>query len=193
MIKLDLQFFGGRGAGSESSLFGGRGENNERGRRNPDLPAKMNRMYNGNNMSIDNTISVFEAAHKNAGSEHLIAYDDNGFVSVYTHGGKHAVGFFPDEVAGKHVIHNHPSGSHFSMKDLQNLSTTGEKSITATSRNGYRYTATKTAKFDAKGWSKALSTAKTSGDTSTIEGYNKAVHNWLKRNASKYGVDYTRN
>lgn len=191
MIKLNLQFFGGRGAGSETSLFGGQG-GGEGGKRNPDLPAKMNKLYNGNNMSVGHTISVFEAAHKDAGSEHLIAYDDNGFVSAYIHGGKHSVGFYLSDVEGKHVIHNHPSGSHFSMIDLKNLSTTGEKSITATSRKGYRYTATKTAKFDAKGWSKALSTAKTTGNIDTIEGYNKAVHNWLKHNASKYGVEYTR-
>lgn len=158
----------------------------------PDLPARMNKMYNGNNMSISNTVSTFESKHANSGTEHLIAYDDNGFVSTYTHGGKSAVGFTKDQVAGKHVIHNHPSGGHFSKVDLQNLSTTGMKSITATSATGVRYTAEKTNKFDAKGWSKALNEATTKLKVDNVEKYNQALHDWLTENAPKYGVKYTR-
>ena len=185
---------GGRGASAgSSSIWGDENDNTGRGgKMDPDFPARMNRLYNGNNMSISHTTSVFEAKHGNSKTEHLIAHDDNGFVSVYSHGGEHSVGFAPYQVAGKHVIHNHPSGSTFSMVDLTNLSTTEMKSITATSTKGHRYKAEKTDKFDASGWGKALKSAKTTVPITDMESYNNAVHGWLQNNAHKYGVKYTR-
>lgn len=181
---------GGRGTSVGHKLWGKEGRGHKAV---PDLPAKMNKMYNGNEMSISNTVSVFEREHANSDTEHLIAYDDNGFVSTYTHGGKGAVGFTKEQVAGKHVIHNHPNGSHFSKTDLKNLSTTGEKSITATSEiTRIRFTAEKTNKFDAKGWAKALDKASTKVNVDSVEAYNAAVHEWMSENAPKYGVKYTR-
>lgn len=180
---------GGRGSSVGHKLWGREGRGHKAV---PDLPAKMNKMYNGNEMSISNTVSVFEREHANSDTEHLIAYDDNGFVSTYTHGGKGAVGFRKEQVEGKHVIHNHPNGGNFSKTDLKNLSTTGEKSITATTPNGIRYTAEKTNKFDAKGWSKALDRATAKFEVNTLEDYNQALHGWLTENAPKYGVKYTR-
>lgn len=183
---------GGRGTSVGHKLWGDEKNGSVGGFATPDLPARMNKMYNGNNMSVSNTVSVFEGKHANSGTEHLIAYDDNGFVSTYTHGGQHSVGFTKEQIAGKHVIHNHPGGGHFSKMDLKNLSTTGMKSITATSAKGVRYTAEKTNKFDAKGWSKALDEATTKLKVDNVEKYNQALHGWLTENASKYGVKYTR-
>lgn len=136
-------------------------------------------------MSREHTLETFRKQHANSKTEHLIAMDDNGFVSTYQHGGKHSVGFIPSQVAGKHVIHNHPSGSHFSKQDLMNLSTTKQKGITATSAKA-TYTVTKTDKFDAKGFSKALETAKT-----TDSDYDRALDRFLKRNSSRYGYTYS--
>lgn len=158
----------------------------------PDLPARMNKLYNGNRMSVQHTMETFEKEHANSTSEHLIALDDDGFVSTYQHGGKHSVGFTLNQVEGKHIVHNHPSGSHFSHTDLENLSTTGMKGVTATSKSGYRYTATKTQKFNGTEWQKALSQAKTGKEIKTMDDYNNALHNWMSRNALKYGVEYTR-
>lgn len=180
-IKLD----GGRGSGSGESrgLFGDGGGG---GSFKPDLPARMNRMYNGNMTSQSNTLGTFRNAHATAKEEHLVAMDDDGFVSTYQHGGKSSVGFTPNQVAGKHVIHNHPGGSHFSKADLQALASTDSKSITATSRK-MTVRVEKGKNFDAKGFSKALDTAKT-----TQTDYNKAVDRFLKSNQKKYGYKYTK-
>lgn len=184
--NVNIHFDGGRGAsGSSRNLFGGQGGDLESARMDPDFPARMNRLYNGNNMSREHTLETFRKQHANSKTEHLIAMDDNGFVSTYQHGGKHSVGFIPSQVAGKHVIHNHPSGSHFSKQDLMNLSTTKQKGITATGSKA-TYTVTKTSKFDAKGFSKALETAKT-----TDSDYDRALDRFLKRNSSRYGYTYS--
>ena len=188
--KKDFKIYisGGRGTGSgrSTSLFGGQ-EGNATGRDNstPDLPARMNRMYNGNQMSAGHTLSTFRNEHATSKTEHLIAHDDDGFVSVYTHGGKNSVGFTPNQVEGKHVIHNHPNGSNFSKADLDNLAATGQKSIAATSKS-VTYKVEKNKNFDAKGFAKSLNNAKT-----TQTDYNKAVGDFLKRNQKKYGYTYT--
>ena len=188
--KKDFRIYinGGRGTGSgkSTSLFGGQ-EGNATGRDNstPDLPARMNRMYNGNQMSAAHTLETFRNEHATSKTEHLIAHDDDGFVSVYTHGGKSSVGFTPDQVEGKHVIHNHPNGSNFSKADLDNLAATGQKSIAATSKS-VTYKVEKNKNFDAKGFAKSLNNAKT-----TQTDYNKAVGDFLKRNQKKYGYTYT--
>ena len=187
---------GGRGAGAggeNGGMWDGMIEGDGGGNTTPDLPARMNRMYNGNNMSVEHTISVFEDKHGSSKTEHLIAHDDDGFVSVYSHGGKGSVGFTESQVAGKHVIHNHPNNSNFSKTDLMNLSTSKQKSITATSSKGHRYKAEKTDKFDAKGWENALNNAKPKNKITSMEDYNNELHNWMTQNAHKYGVKYTRN
>ena len=66
-----------------------------------------------------------------------------------------------------------------------NLSTTKQKGITATGSKA-TYTVTKTSKFDAKGFSKALETAKT-----TDSDYDRALDRFLKRNSSRYGYTYS--
>lgn len=187
--KKDFKIYinGGRGTGSRkgTSLFGGQDGAIGRGNFTPDLPARMNRMYNGNQMSAGHTLSTFRNEHATSKTEHLIAHDDDGFVSVYTHGGKNSVGFTPNQVEGKHVIHNHPNGSNFSKADLDNLASTGQKSIAATSKN-VTYKVEKNKNFDAKGFAKSLNNAKT-----TQTDYNKAVSDFLKRNQKKYGYTYT--
>lgn len=189
--KKDFKIYisGGRGTGSRkgTSLFGDQQDGNATGRDNstPDLPARMNRMYNGNQMSAEHTLSTFRGEHATSKTEHLIAHDDDGFVSVYTHGGKNSVGFTPNQVEGKHVIHNHPNGSNFSKADLDNLAATGQKSIAATSKS-VTYKVEKNKNFDAKGFAKSLNNAKT-----TQTDYNKAVSDFLKRNQKKYGYTYT--
>lgn len=178
-------------SGKGQSIFGGQ-DIGGGGKRIADLPAKMNRMYNGNNMSLSHTVEVFEAEHGTSKSEHLIAYDDDGFVSTYLHGGKSSVGFRIDDVKGKNVIHNHPNGSTFSAADIDSLVTGQMKSITATNTGTYRYTIRATAKADGAGFLKAMGKAKSTRDITTMDGYNAAVHTWLTNNASKYGYEYVR-
>ena len=182
----DLKIFtkGGRGAsGSGSSLFGGQAPGEWI--RHPDLPARMNRMYNGNKMSQDHTVETFRKQHAASYYESAIVYDNNGFVSSYVHGGLFSVGFYPHEVSGKNMIHNHPSGSNFSKGDLDSFAATNMRGLSATGTKA-TYTITKTDKFDAKGFSKAIDTAKT-----TDKDYNRAVDRFLKRNSKRYGYTYS--
>lgn len=182
---LKITTKGGRGAsGSASALFGSGGAEME-SPRNEDLPARMNRMYNGNKMSQEHTIETFRKQHAADSYESAIVYDNNGFVSSYVHGGLFSVGFYPHEVAGKHMIHNHPSGSNFSRADLESFASTKMRGVSATGTKA-TYTITKTDKFDAKGFAKALSTAKT-----TDKDYDRAVDRFLKRNSKRYGYTYS--
>lgn len=184
--NLNIRFDGGRGAsGSSRSLFGGQNSGGGGGPSTRDLPARMNRMYNGNRMSQEHTVETFRKQHANDSKESMIAFDDNGFVSFYAHGGASSVGFSPWEVAGKHTIHNHPSGSNFSKADLSSFASTQEKGMSATGTKA-TYTITKTSKFDAKGFSKALNNAKT-----TDSNYDRAVDRFLKQNSKRYGYTYS--
>lgn len=179
---------GGRGAGGQAkagSLFAGQ-ENRGKIRNNYDLPAKMNRMYGGNKQSFDNTLKNFKKSHLLDDSESAVTIDKNGFVSIYKHGSKSSVGWTENELAGKHVIHNHPNGSAFSRADLITTATTKATGITATGSK-YDYVFNKKHNFDAKGFVKAVNNASSkSGD------YNKDVHDFLKANAKKYGYSYSR-
>lgn len=179
---------GGRGAGGQAkagSLFAGQGEHRGRVRNNYDLPARMNKMYDGNKQSFDNALKTFKKSHLLSDSESAVTVDENGFVSIYKHGSKSSVGWYESELAGKHVIHNHPGGSHFSRVDLITTATTRATGITATGSK-YDYILKKTSKFDAKGFIKAVNTASGTGD------YNEDVHKFLKANAKKYGYTYSR-
>lgn len=182
---LNIKFEGGNGQSSErhsvfSSASMGEGANT------PDLPARMNKLYNGNKMSQEHTLETFREKHAAAKSESAIIMDSNGFVSVYEHGGSHSVGIDPAKAKGKHVIHNHPSGSHFSGADMEAFASTGVKAVTATGTKA-TYTVTKTAKFDANGFSKAIANAKT-----TSTDYDKGVHDFLSKASKKYGFIYER-
>lgn len=184
--KLDLQYFGGRGSASASgsSIFKGQRGGSGNAPSTPDLPAKMNKLYNGNKMSAQHTVSTFRSEHASSNTEHAIIYDDDGFVSIYKHGGKSSVGWTADELTGGHLVHNHPSGSNFSRADLDTWSTTGIKSITASSTK-VDYTVTKGSHFNSSGFLKGINNAK-----SNKSNYNDAVDEWLKANQKKYGYTY---
>ena len=180
---------GGRGAGGQAkagSLFAGQDGDRGKVRNNYDLPSRMNKMYGGNKQSFDNTLKTFKKSHLLSDSESAVTVDNDGFVSIYKHGSKSSVGWYESELAGKHVIHNHPGGSHFSRADLITTATTKATGITATGSK-YDYILKKTSKFDAKGFVKAVNTA--SGSTGD---YNEDVHKFLKSNAKKYGYTYSR-
>ena len=180
---------GNRG-GRRQSLFndgGGHG-----GTSNRDYPSRINK-----GKDVDSMLNDFNTKYGDDKIEHLIAYDDNGGVTALIHGDKNSVGFYPSEVEGKHVMHNHPQysdGSYgtYSQKDLLNLSETNEKSIGVRFGND-TWTVTKTKNFNAKGWSNALKNAKTYTDIKTMTDYNKAVKNFLMNNASKYGLEFREN
>lgn len=188
MVKVDLQFFGGRGTGSLTSTFKNSNASSG-GTTTEDLPARMNRMYNGNQMSQEHTIQTFKDAHLTSDTEHLIVFDDDGAVSVYRHGDSSSVSIDGIDLRGKTTLHNHPDSgwSHFSAGDLQTWADPyGEKRMVVTSRKA-DYTITKTSKFNSAGFLITMQNAKTKQTD-----YDKAVDAFLKRNAKKYGYTYTK-
>lgn len=182
-----LEYDGGRGSSSGGQM----GFGSAKGRRGNDhevlLPAELN-LDEAKGNSIQKVLNRFNKKYGSADREYGIAVDENGYVHQHIKGGKHSVGISGDK--GQTVIHNHPSGSNFSKQDLLSTASTKEKSLIATSSNGKTkgiYTFTKTDKFDAKGFIKAVNNA--SWDKKL--GYNKGAHQWLKANQKKYGYKYS--
>lgn len=185
-----LDWSGGRGSGSSSGKMGGgfgsAGEG--KGKSERLLNAELNLGVAGGN-SVDKVLGRFQSKYGNANREYAIAVDKDGYVKQHIKGGKHSVGIEGD--AGDTIIHNHPSGSNFSSADLHNFATTKIKSVVATSSNNKTkgtYQITKTDKFKAKEFDKAMSKAK--WDTNKY-GYNDGADWWLKKNQKTYGYTYT--
>ena len=138
--------------------------------------------------SVQAVMKRFLSKYGNANREYAVAIDENGYVQQHLKGGAHSVGIQGDK--GQIIIHNHPSGSNFSKKDLENIASTKAKGIIATSSNSKTkgtYTLIKNENFDAIGFKKGL-------DKATWDrklGYNKGASQWLKKNQKKYGYKYT--
>ena len=92
---------------------------------------------------------------------------------------------------GYTIVHNHPSGSHFSTTDLKSwISVPSQKRVVAVAKGSkIAYTVTKTSKFNAKGFGKALGKIKL--NTRSMADYNKSMESFLKQNAKKYGYNYS--
>lgn len=197
-IILDTETFynrldGGRGAssGGSSGEMGG-GFNHASGSGGESArevlhPAALNFGTSKGN-SVDAVLGRFQQKYGNADREYGIAVDQDGYVHEHIKGGATSVGVY----GGKDmtIIHNHPSGGNFSDSDLLAVARTNNKGIVATSSNTSKkstYKFEKTAKFDAKGFEKAVKSAKWNKNFS----YDKGADWWLKKNASKYGYKYT--
>ena len=180
---------GGRGSssGGTGNGFGSAGGGN--GKIEKLFPAELNfDVAKGNNP--EKALARFKQKYGDANREYGVMIDRDGYALEHNKGQKHSVGFYTD-VDGGTFIHNHPSGSHFSDTDLNTFANSKIKSLIATSSNKDLkgdYKITKTNKFDAKGFKKAMNNAKF--DDSTMEAYNKGADKWLKDNATKYGYKY---
>lgn len=124
-------------------------------------------------------------------SEWAYEVDDNGYVHQYVEGQAHSVAIGSRAKVGKGqrtmILHNHPSGGHFSDADLISTSMDARsKGIVATSTKA-QYTFEKGTHFKATQFVKAVKSAKLKGTS-----YDDAVDKWLKRNAKKYGYKYTK-
>lgn len=172
----------GDGKGKFGSASGARGKNSE-----ALLPAELN-LGEAKGNSFQSVLKRFQNKYGNANREYAVAIDENGYVHRHVKGGKHSVGISGDK--GQIVIHNHPSGSNFSLADLENVASTQAKGVVATSSNSTTkgtYTFIKTNRFKAKEFIKALNKAR--WDSS--KGYNKGADEWLRRNARTYGYKYS--
>lgn len=219
MLRIDLQFFGGRGSGSASSASGGGAGGVLMGGQ-PSLGlAGQTYFENGNRVSVEGTLNFWENKSKDLDHEELLMIGDDGFAVGYFKGNDTSVGFtMPDGMdAGTITLtHNHPYGGKdgrtiggsFSNADLNNHINLGLKETRATSQEGtYSFKATKGAKQNASGFQKALGrrqsevskkadakykAAQKKGSTkSYIDTYLETSHEWYQTNCSKYGYTYS--
>lgn len=212
MIKLDLQFFGGRGSGSASG--GGGGGNLVFGGPANQLGLAGQTYFEGNKVSVSGTVDYWENKSRDLDHEELLMIGEDGFAAGYFKGERGSVGFnIPNGVDPKKTVltHNHPvkqkdgrtiSGS-FSDADLTNHIKLGFKETRAVGVEG-SYSFKTTSKSNPTGFQKALGTRKSTvskaadkrytqpGNTkSYIDIYLEESHKWYSKNAGKYGYDYS--
>ena len=189
-VKID----GGRGSGSSNTKMGG-GFNHadQRGRKgteygNKEFPARLN-VAGQRYKSYDKTLSQFEKLYKKANIEYGATVDEQGYAQRLIKGGSTSVPISGGK--GEMIIHNHPSGGNFSDNDLITVASGNEKGIVATSSNvksnRMRYTFTKTSKFKAKEFIKAVKKAQ----WPTSMNYDKGADWWLRKNSKTYGYTYS--
>lgn len=182
---------GGRGAGDgtqKSFKFGSAGG----GDGTPDkqlLPAQANVRIKSKTMS--GAMEEFRNKHGNSDHEWAYEIDDNGYVHQYVEGKAHSVAIGSRGKVGKGqktmILHNHPSGGHFSDADLISTSMDARsKGIVATSTKA-QYIFEKGTHFKANSFIKAVKNANMKGKS-----YDDAVDKWLSKNARKFGYKYTK-
>ena len=219
MLKLSLQFFGGRGAASAGGSgrgFTGAGYGGSGGSLGL---AGQTYFEDGNKVSVAGTLNYWEGKSKDLDHEELLMIGEDGFATGYFKGGATSVGFnIPDGVDPSKTVltHNHPYGGKdgrtiggsFSNADLNNHINLGFKETRATSVEGtYSFKAAKGVKQNAAGFQKALGkrqaevskkadakykAAQKKGSTkSYIDTYLETSHEWYQANCKKYGYDYS--
>lgn len=187
MIRIDLQFFGGRGAGSSSGGGGNISTGTGYGGKGNSLGlAGQTYFEDGNKVSVDGTLNYWENKSKDLGHEELLMISEDGFAAGYFKGGATAVSFsIPDGVDPSKTVltHNHPYGGKdgrtiggsFSDADLKNHISCGFKETRATSKEGtYSFKAAKGKTPDSKGFLKALSGRRSEVEKKAEAKYRKA-------------------
>lgn len=215
MVKIDLQFFGGRGAGSSSGGGSGGVFSTGRGGGSGKSLGLAGQTYfeDGNKVSVSGTLNFWEGKSAGLKKEELLMVDEDGFACGYFKGGATSVSFsIPKDVDPKKTVltHNHPAGGKdgrtiggsFSNADLNNHIDIGFKETRATSVEGtYSFKTGRNA--NATGFKAALKTRQSEcltkaknkvakGDTrSEIDIYLDECHKWYKTNCKKYGYEYS--
>lgn len=187
MTLFQMILEGGSGNGSGATKSFSFGHADQRGNGNADLgrddlPARMNTKIKTKNEH--EAIQAFRKQHDNSDTEHGMTVDRDGFVNGYNHGGATAVAF-PRYNKGDLMVHNHPSGGHFSDTDLLSMSKVSVRGVVATNPKGY-YKVEKSNHFKAEAFARGVRNAKMKGKS-----YDDAVDRWLKQNQKKYGYKYT--
>lgn len=184
MSLFDMVLNGGSGNGSPKQTFnfGHARHDGGNGKTESDLPARMNTKIKTKNEH--SAIQAFRNQHNASDRESVIAVTSDGFVNGYAHGGATSV-MFPKYNKGDLIVHNHPSGGHFSDTDLLSMSKSSIRGIVATTPKGY-YKIDKGTHFQGENFAKAVKKASMSGVD-----YDDAVSKWLRRNQKQYGYKYT--
>lgn len=206
-IKLDIKKFGGRGA---SSLGG----STKSGKLRRKLSSKHYEQLDVSALSgfpvklkdeFENYMDM-----KSYEVENGYLMDKDGKVVAGARGDKHSVGVaYSGSQEGFTLTHNHPSGygGTFSGPDIAHLTEGKLKSIRAVAREGtYSMTAKKGANYDGlnralakemnklnqRGAKKGLSAQNKGKSKNEVrKAYVDVLHDWYKKNASKYGFTYS--
>lgn len=187
-----IELKGGRGASSDASnktfKFGHAKESFE-GQKTL-LPAKMNTKIKTKNP--EDAIAYFNKEHQNSDHEWSVEVDDQGFIHQYNEGNKHSVwgkGTNTSRNRKTIIVHNHPSGGHFSDKDLLNAASDRNANgvIASPSKKNYYYKFEKGSHFKPNEFSRAIRNARMKGKS-----YDDAVDKWLTKHAKKFGYKYSK-
>lgn len=185
--SFELVYDGGRGSSSSNVMGGGfshaRSGRGEKGFGQKKFPASFN--IGTASASVEKTIKRFTEKYGKADVEYGISVDNQGFVHAHVKGSRSSVAI---GTMGKDhmIVHNHPSGGNFSDTDL--ITTSNDRNargVVATSSKA-TYTFTKTNKFKAKGFIKAVKKAQWPSKYD----YDKGSDWWLKKNATAFGYKY---
>lgn len=187
-VERGLKFSNGNGKQSEK-LF----------------PAYMNKAKGTG--SLETITNSFSEKHSGSRIEYAIAVDENGYAQKYYKGDRGSVSINPNELGGKHLIHNHPKGGwgNFSGADLENAALSNSTGVTAVSRNvlaphgsgtqiikAYEnrragvYQWKKTQHFKKNEFVSAIHSIKVRD-----ENYDKDLDKWLRSNQRKFGYKYS--
>lgn len=203
---------GGRGSYGERKRLIGGGEFNVGGNAKRLNLAGMNRDI-ARGVSDEKTLHYVEQVYKKGMTkEQLQILDKYGFVALAYQGDKGSVSF--DNAAikqmnGGTVTHNHPSGygGTFSDADIRAATSFGVKSMRASAAEGV-YSLRRTGKARPKAFAQALDSSlpalrqKMRGVLKRFDnGKNSDIvlrklwvdvlHRWYRKNAPKYGYEYT--
>lgn len=195
VIELFDSYEGGRGQKSKGKKSPQKlvdGTKKQRGGTGKSLPTAT---FNNQGRYVDTqkTLKAFQKKHKNENREYGLAINEQGFVTNYTRGQKHSVRIDTSS-AGKNftTIHNHPSGSLFSVQDTRAFTARkNEKSmyITTNAKNSRLYGVTKGNNFNYKDFSKAYKQAVKGLLPQNV--YNRRALKFLRNNQEKYGYTFT--
>lgn len=219
MMKLNLQFFGGRGTGSYSGnasagdfIEGDEGES-------VDLNvAGWTPQAGHREVNADVTMSSAEKRINGLDHEQMVVVDRYGYVVAVVDGGEHSVGL-TDKARkaikeGGIATHNHPNGGTLSRQDVISAGNIGLTEIRATSKRfKTNYSLKATNKANGKGIAKQMKKDKKKIDEQWDEkiqkinkrkyqneenylhavysAYNDVMGEWFDKNAKKYGYVYS--
>lgn len=136
----------------------------------------------------EGVLAEFRKTHLDEDHEFAYIADNQGYVHTYTEGAAHSVNIPNDAITkGSVIIHNHPSDTCLSGTDLFTFARTGASSVIASGKSADYILTKKGGHFDKKGFEEALRSATFKGADKS-----KAMDNWLRDNAGKYGLIYTK-
>ena len=219
MMKINLQFFGGRGSGSYSgnSRAGSLAPSGDGGGTDLNV-AGWTPQAGSKSVNEDVTMNGAEKRILNLDHEQLVVVDKYGYVVSVVDGSEHSVGITDKAAkaiaAGGRVTHNHPNGGTFSPADVISAGNLGATEIRAASKRfKTTYSLKATNKANGKGIAKQMNKDypkiekewdakilklnnrkymnKDNYEKAVYQAYNDVMDAWMKKNASKYGYTYS--